>query len=379
MMDESGHGLIEVGTDVVAGDEVHELNRLGRRKPARGVAEVDWDSQSHLKRGVITWSGTARVRHRQKEAADMAINLQRYGMRLLDWLYEKAGEEPSFEDVNQFMAENDLPEGWASVLVDDLVSRATIETIRAFGGRLDARLTALGIDFVQKVRVERADPVQRSRTLRQRMLNWLYTQESANTPPSDWSDFLSGEDGYFRADPFKLAELEREARYLTDRDLITAIKADQAGSGTVKPRLTATGIDCVMDFGGKVSDYINRNAGGRTTNNITMTSSTGNIVVASENVVQNVEAGIDTRKLLEFAGFVRQVLPTLNLATDQQTELDSSAADLHRTAEEVNPDRGRLLKLLDAVLAGLAKAAPSVVTSTAVAMGNDAVRALTGH
>jgi predicted transcriptional regulator len=344
---------------------------------SRVVADVDWDRQAHLKRGVITWAGPVRIRANQTEA-QMALNLQLHGMRLLDWLYDRDTTDPSFHDINQFAAESDLSEDSAQLLIEDLENRGVIEQIATYGGNWDAKLTAQGVDFVQKIRVERSDSVRRSRELQQHMLCWLHNQEHRGTPPSDWNDFLASDDAIFYGDRFTLAELERQAEYLSAKTLITSLHIAEAADGTLKPSLTAAGQDCVMDFGGNVSEYTNRQRCGGTTN-INMTSSTGNIVVASENVKQNIKTGIDTRKLLEFAGFVRQVLPTLGLGEDDQAELDADAAELHRAAEEVEPDRGRLQQLSDAVMSGLIKAAPSIVTATATAMGNDAIRAITGH
>lgn len=369
-------GLVEVGTDVRPGDEIYTTGLFARRKDGRVVAEVGWDRQAHLKRGVITWAGPARIRANQKES-EMAPNLQRQGMRLLDWLYDQHTVAPAFQDVNRFLADSDLSEDGGLLLVEHLAGRGLIEHVATMGGNLEATLTAHGTDFVQQVRAERGDSVRRSRELQQRMLRWLHNLEHRGTPPADWSDLLTGEDGDFLGAPFTLAELERQAAYLVAKGLITSAHVDQMGDGVIKPALTAAGQDCVMDFGGNVSDYLNRQPGGST--NITMTNSTGNIVVASENVQQNINAGIDTRKLLEFAGFVRQVLPTLELPADDQAELDADATELHQAAEDADPDRGRLQRLADAVISGLIKAAPSIVTSTAIAMGNDAVQALTGH
>lgn len=378
MFDEPEHGVIEVGSDVRAGDEIYKNGVIvRRRKTGRVVADVDWDRQAHLKRGVITWAGTARIRANQKEAK-VALNFQLHGTRLLDWLYDQDVTEPSFHDVNQFVAESDLSDDGAQLVVDDLESRGVIEQIATFGS-WEAKLTVGGADFVQKVRAERSDSVRRSREIQQRMLCWLHNREHRDAPPSDWSDFLASDDAIFYGDRFALAELERQAEYLFAKDLIQSLHIEQAADGTIKPRLTAAGQDCVMDFGGNVSDYINRHNGRSTTTNITMTGSTGNIVVASDNVQQNIETGIDTRKLLDFAGFVRQVVPTLGLSEDDQAELDADAAELHQAAEEAQPDRGRIKQLHDAVMAGLIKAAPSIVTSTATAMGNDAIRAITGH
>jgi hypothetical protein len=53
--------------------------------------------------------------------------------------------------------------------------------------------------------------------------------------------------------------------------------------------------------------------------------------------------------------------------------------ELHDAANAAQPDRGKLRGLVDAVMAGLTKAATPVATAIAAGLGNDAVRAITGH
>jgi hypothetical protein len=94
--------------------------------------------------------------------------------------------------------------------------------------------------------------------------------------------------------------------------------------------------------------------------------------VASENVV------LDTTKLLDFAGFVGQTLPTLGLPADQQQTLDVQAEELHQESDSPTPDRGKLRRLGDAILDGLRAAAPTVVQSTAIDLGTEALKAIGG-
>jgi hypothetical protein len=104
----------------------------------------------------------------------------------------------------------------------------------------------------------------------------------------------------------------------------------------------------------------------------------GNLVIGSNNVVQNNTNGIDARALLDFAGLVGQIAPTLGLPAAEQAELQSAAADLHEAASEPMPEKGRLRRLGDAVMQGLTKAAPTVASQMALAAGQDAIHML-GH
>jgi hypothetical protein len=377
MLDGPEHGVIEAGSDVRTGDEIYQNGVIRRKKTGRVVAEVDWERQAHLKRGVITWAGTARIRTNQKES-ELVLNIELHGMLLLDWLYSH-GNPDIFYKTTDFLVDNNLSDDDGWLLVENLAKRGVIDHAATMDGTVNIRLNGQGIEYVQRVRVERADPVQRSRELRQRMLRWLYNQEHRGKPPADWVGFLASDDSLFYGDRFTVDELARQTEYLSAKDLIVSVRAWSVVNGMVNPSLTHAGQDCVIDFGGNVSDFVSRHSGGSTTNNVTMTNSTGNIVVASDNVQQNLETGVDTRKLLEFAGFVRQVAPTLGLPEDEQAKLDADATDLHQAAEGTAPDRNLLKRLFDAVMAGLIKAAPSIVTKTASDMGTEAIRAIAGH
>ncbi len=104
----------------------------------------------------------------------------------------------------------------------------------------------------------------------------------------------------------------------------------------------------------------------------------GNLIIGSSNVVQNNTNGFDPSVLLNFAGLVGQIAPTLGLPAAEQAGLESTAAALHEAASEPMPEKGRLRRLCDAVMQGLTKAAPTVASQMALAAGQDAVHML-GH
>jgi hypothetical protein len=142
--------------------------------------------------------------------------------------------------------------------------------------------------------------------------------------------------------------------------------------------LTDNGRDCVLDYDGRAADYLDRLSRG-TMNTTYIGSNSGNVAVGSENVTQNVTTGLDTSKLLELAAAVTQALPVLGLTPDQHSELKGYAVELHDAAAAAQPDRGKLRGLVDAVMTGLTRAATPVATAIATGLGNDALRAITGH
>jgi hypothetical protein len=110
--------------------------------------------------------------------------------------------------------------------------------------------------------------------------------------------------------------------------------------------------------------------------NTYIANNSGNVAVSSEHFSQNVTTGIDTTKLLEFAAAVSQALPVLGLAHDQQSELQGYAIELQAAADASQPDKGKLRALVDAITAGLMKAATPLATGIATGLGNDAI---SGH
>lgn len=266
------------------------------------------------------------------------------------------------------------------MLINYLENRGLVKDHSTFDGA-DASINAEGVALVQRLRAERMSPARRLGTLRSRMLTWLDDRDQQGGP-SDWSTFLVMPYIEYHGSDFTEKEVLREASYLKEHDLIKAFSAWGVKPGTLRPTITIQGRDCLVDFGGNVSDYLNReqraNGTTSTTNNITMTGSSGNITVASDNVVQNVNAGLDTTRLLDFAGLVRQSLPILGLEQSTQEELDAQSEELHREAGAATPDRSRLRSLIEAILSGLRLAAPTVVRATAIGLGEEAVKAITG-
>jgi hypothetical protein len=306
----------------------------------------------------------------------VAPDIERHGMGVLEWLHDHSADGSELPGIDDYLAEMSLSSDDGDILVGYLADRGLVEDFSTFGG-LHARITASGMACVQQLRAKRDTSAQRIGTLRTRMLLWLDQRERQGVDTGDWSDFLAGPDADYYGTAFSKRDLAREAGYLKQHNLITAIDVrDLVSPAMIRPELTANGRDCVVDFGGNVSDYLNRSQRSGHTTHIMMTDSTGNITVASENVVQNVNTGLDTTKLLDFAGFVRQTLPTLGLSADQQQALDAQAKELHQESDSPTPDRGKLRRMVDAILDGLRAAAPTVVQSTAIGLGTEALKAI---
>ena len=313
----------------------------------------------------------------------MDLDLEYHGTRLLEWLYDQPQPQQgvTYFDFTEFTIAEELPEGSDLALAEHLQAQELVRAIRPLTDRPAARITAAGIAHLQGIQARRRDPASLARTLQQRMLQWLYRHEQAagmdGMAPPDWTGFLGSDGARILGEQFSRAEVEQAASYLSNRNLITAFSIDQVGPGWVRPRLTDEGRDCVLEFSGSTSDYLNRRNGGSV--NTYIGNNSGNVAVGSENFTQNVTTGLDTTKVLDFAAAVSQALPVLGLAHDQQSELGDYAVELQAAVGASQPDKGKLRGLIDAIITGLTKAATPLATGIATGLGNDAIRAITGH
>ncbi|RKT51877.1 hypothetical protein [Saccharothrix australiensis] len=300
----------------------------------------------------------------------MRIDIEKHAYGLLEHLASSEEAETS-----TYLREHSLGGKDGHLLVDYLVGRGWALDQSTFGGA-DCDLTAAGLSEAQRLQTERMSPARRLGVLRTRMLQWLEDQVRV----TDWTGFLSGDQARYHGNDFSEAELRREAGYLHEHGLIKAFSTWQSGDGMLRPSLTAEGRDCLIHFEGDVNQYLNRSVRPGITNNttITMTDSIGNITNASAHVVQNANAGLDTTKVLEFAGALRQSLPILGLDEDVQQVANAQAEELHQEAQSATPDRGKMRRLLDGLLQALSTGSATAVQNLLAGLGDQALTAIGG-
>ncbi|MGI6875190.1 MULTISPECIES: hypothetical protein [Amycolatopsis] len=313
----------------------------------------------------------------------MALDVEYYGLRLLDWLYDQSSGFTQFFEIGDFVSAEGLSGHDIYPLGKYLDDRGLIQARFTLGGGGSAFITGEGIAFVQQMRSERKDPAVRRPRLRGQLLRWLYhKQYQGGDGPASWEGFTASEYGRFMGQRFTNAEVENEVQYLSDRGFIEGVEVAEAVSGWIHPRLTANGQDCVVEYGGSVSDYMNRTAaavgGGGNVTNISISDSSGNIVVGDNNYVHNVASGIDVSQVLRFAGLVRQVVTTLQLPPEDEAIVDAQAAELHDAASEAPADKGRLRLLVDAIIERVTNATATVAGEMVLAAGQEAAKAISG-
>lgn len=295
---------------------------------------------------------------------------------LLHWL---AGVENPLQQPHLDIA--DCPAAWAkdpqhSYQVAKLAEHlGFIFVTYSHGGGAFVNITAHGLSAAEQAETDRRNPSVRVPKLRQLMLQWLYAQDAAGVDPEDWDAFLNDPNSQFMGQPFSNREVAGQAVHLNDTGFIEAQPIEEEATGSIHPRLTQKGHECLIEFGGDVSSH-NRASRGGTTNNVYLADNKGNMAIGSENFTQSVTSGVDTSELLKFAGAVRQILPTLDLPPERAQSLDEEAAALHEEASRESPDVSLLRRLWQSVMEGLAGASQTVTGDLVTQLGQEALRSI---
>jgi len=311
----------------------------------------------------------------------MATEIERQATELLELLYEcNKADGDSREVVAGYLEKEGLETSYGYTLIDFLGNSGFVNESNTFGGA-SGEITAGGIRAVQQLWADRADPKIRSGMLRTAMLLWLDQQEERDDAPADWEPFVDAEpeeDGYSKR------QILHAAEYLYEHGLIGAVSVSEFADGWVRPTLTVAGRTCVTDFGGDVSEYLNRGQArpvvtnrSTTNNTVHISDNHGNLSVAGEHITQNMNnAGFGVAQILELAGGVHQIAPVLKLEADDERQLIETADELHAEAKSDKPDHGRLRQLIDKIYDGLNKAASTVGQKAVLALADEAIKAL---
>lgn len=308
----------------------------------------------------------------------MQIDIENEGIRLLDWLYSQQDTRLMY-DVSEYVKDHGFPDDSARLLVEHLRRHGLIKGDVAISGQADAMITPQGISQIQRIRARRSDPAARARLLHSAMLKWLFAHERSERTAEimDWSGFASSASVDLFDNQLDIDEVENEAEYLANKNLIAGRDVEQKPRGSLWPKLTSAGRDCVMDFEGDVANYIQGQRGSMT-NHINVTGNKGNFMIASNNSQQNITTSIDTDALVKFATAIRDSMQIFTLPEDQERQLREQALELDELTKLPNPSNGRMKQLVEALMGGLAKVASPVAAAIATSLGNDALRAL-GH
>lgn len=295
-------------------------------------------------------------------------------------------------DLQEFVDEGNFDMTAARWMTNELVKKG----FAALGSESgNVTITAAGMQHLTRASKLRQDLPARARHVRGLFLHTIYAlQHSGSGDASfhllwheldiaDMSDIgltlgrvYSSERLYAYGEYVLGSELVQISRYLEEKGLLA--RWPGAKWPDTKVVLTSEGIDCV-ESGLPVHEFEKKVAGSAPATYVTQIADAQGVIIGQQsNFTQHNHEGFDPTQIASFASLVRQISPTLGLKPDPQAELERQALDLHTEATSNAADRGRMRKLVDAVLSGLSNAAPTVASQIAIGVGQDALRAL-GH
>jgi hypothetical protein len=315
----------------------------------------------------------------------MATEIEEHAGDLLEQLYECHKADGDMRAAfRAYLGRGELDTEYGETLIRLLETDGYVGAFRTLGGSIPS-ITARGIQAVQQVQADRADPKIRVTNLRVAMLQWLYAQEDSDSSPASWERFIDSPDSN---DGYTERQIRHAAEYLHEYGMIRAISSSKEQDGWIRPTLTVAGRTCVTDFGGDVNEYLNRGTPRSVTNHSTtnttvhITDNHGNVSVASQDFTENItNTGLDAElilNVLELAGGTHQLAPTLKLPAVDEQQLVETANELHAEASGDKPNRGRIRQLVDRIYDGVKKAAPTVAQKTLVALAEGSIKALAG-
>jgi hypothetical protein len=299
------------------------------------------------------------------------------------------------EDVGAWRVE--YGHHYASGVENSLLAKGLLEPIFPEGAifRDKLRLSQRGADVARTLRRMRAETWRIPAVARTMLLRALYQVATAPEGESyDGSDLwrvkprrdrdgtawvlLSDLHGrgrlHVHGKQLTAAEIEHTTQGLNGDGLVEFRQDENSPSGWACA--TPDGMDCA-ESGEPVDEYLQKRRNGAASTFITHVSGSHGVIIGQqENFTQVNEQGFDPSKVIEFAGLVRQISPTLGLAAEQETGLARQAAELEAEATAGGPDRGRLRRLASSLLNGLASAAPTVAGQMAIGLGEEALKAL---
>jgi hypothetical protein len=293
---------------------------------------------------------------------------------LLDWVYERAGENNLGDvDIRPFAQEHGFTDQQAFALLRYAKGKGTLDDRHSTMGIPAANLTPHGIDVMEERRRLRVSPMARGAAARRGMLVWLWAQkdEGVNYPVVD--KILEAPESMFAGARLSADDIDRAAAYLEEKGLIKGMKVAQR-RGPVRAEITAEGQDCVERFDGDVGAYERRHSG--TTYNTYLPNTQGVIVGQQQNFTQNNTAGIDPRAFIQLAGYVGQISGTLGMSGPERAELERAAQGLHTEATSQSPQRSRLRELASQVKDQLLAAGSTMAAQVGVQMAEQALSSL---
>jgi hypothetical protein len=188
------------------------------------------------------------------------------------------------------------------------------------------------------------------------LLQWLYDrwQENGDTGVQLFNFFLDSR-SIFEGELFTADDVALTALFLRDRGLIDGTGAAEK-PGLLIAGINSSGIDCVENFEGSVSKYLNREQPVSYQTNF-YGAVTGNQLAWGDHNQQTIEhKGFDAEGVSRLVQAIVEALPVLGLVESDATEVKNLAASARAEAEKERPDRNWVRSTLQRLSSLIGKA-----------------------
>ena len=209
-------------------------------------------------------------------------------------------------------------------------------------------ITPDGLAIVERARARAADPGQRRRTLRCRLLAWV---DSNVTSTSDISlrlaEFLGSRHAWFEGTYFDNGEVWQAVDYLEDRGLVHTTRG--MGFGGITVGITDEGQGCATDFDSDVAAYeAAQQSAGVTYNLNAAPGGALSVAFGPHATATAIAAPVAIDAAVELAEATRQAMDVLDLE-DVQAAIEDIET---REPEKVKRGLGRLRDLAETSAGG---------------------------
>jgi hypothetical protein len=278
-----------------------------------------------------------------------AANAERYGPRLLLWIWDRAeGEADRQVSCAEFGSLQSIPMSAVRSIVDHLGAEELISTPEENGletGALVVALRAAGAERARRLQALRANSVERGRHAARAILHWIHA--NPDRQPLRISGFLDSPDVFFLGEALSRSEVARTLTYLADEDLITCEGPPFHNDVGSHVALTSLGVGAVLSGESDIGGYVARqreserpaqhtHIEAHTIHNLTQGDS-------DNRVHNNIELHLALPPA-DLARLIQELTPGLELDPQSRAALLRSADTLARGGEpggDARPDRQR--------------------------------------
>ncbi|MBB1243130.1 hypothetical protein GL263_06045 [Streptomyces durbertensis] len=280
-----------------------------------------------------------------RDHADFAAYVERYGPRLLLWIWDRAEGEPGRQvSCAEFGSSQSIPVSAVRAVVEHLGAEELIDFRSGPGtdaGAPVVTLRAAGAERARRLQALRANSVQRGRHATRAVLHWIHA--NPHRQPLRISGFLDSPDVFFLGEPLSRSEVARALTYLAEEELITCEGPPFHNNIGSHVALTSQGVSAVLSGSSDIVAYVAQQRERRRPAQHTHieAGTIGHITQGdSEHHVRNSVEVHTALTPAELARLIEELAPGLHLAPEARAALLRSAAALARGGNGGGGDDG---------------------------------------